>query len=304
MSVKVTYLSSNDTDLATADWGGHKHHISQSDHEVPSIEDHRALESKVSDCQQDIARVQSKIKKSDERLAEFAVPIPNLSTEIGNVRSRLEHTVKALNETGQLATAFKSIVDKHLADIQKVINVLSIRINEGENELKAKTSDSLGQIKKTAHEITTKIRESELAVSAAAQKSKKDIAELGKIKEQAVAALKNAAAIVQKQLSEYIKGETAKLEAIEQSVRKSADSVRESVGKIAELQEATDKLESRLKLIEEEDALGKLAEIVQKYREVQASCQDTLSAANYFRSVNRSFFSRLWWCLTGRCNEA
>ena len=304
MSVKVTYLSSNDTDLATADWGGHKHHISQSDHEVPSIEDHRALESKVSDCQQDIARVQSKIKKSDERLAEFAVTIPNLSTEIGNVRSRLENTVKALNETGQLATAFKSIVDKHLADIQKVINVLSIRINEGENELKAKTSDSLGQIKKTAHEITTKIRESELAVSAAAQKSKKDIAELGKIKEQAVAALKNAAAIVQKQLSEYIKGETAKLEAIEQSVRKSADSVRESVGKIAELQEATDKLESRLKLIEEEDALGKLAEIVQKYREVQASCQDTLSAANYFRSVNRSFFSRLWWCLTGRCNEA
>ena len=105
-------------------------------------------------------------------------------------------------------------------------------------------------------------------------------------------------------MSEYIKGETAKLEAIEQSVRKSADSVRESVGKIAELQEATDKLESRLKLIEEEDALGKLAEIVQKYREVQASCQDTLSAANYFRSVNRSFFSRLWWCLTGRCNEA
>lgn len=306
MGVKVSRIDDSTTSWKKKGdrWTDHYHSLDYSSHEVPTIEEHRVLEDKVNDCQQDIVRIKSEIIKGDKRLAEFAVTIPNLSTEVGNVRSRLENTVKALNETGQLATIFKSVTDKHLGDIHKAVDVLALKIKDGERKLKEKETESLEQIKKTISEITAKIREAEQTVAACAKKSKDDVGELEKIKEQAIATLKNASALVQKQLSEYIKAETAQLNAIEQSVRKSADSIKEHVGKIAELQESTVRLESRLKLIEEEDALGKLAEIAQKYREVQAACQDTLSAANYFRFVNRSFFSRLWWCLTGRCNES
>lgn len=238
MGVKVSRIDDSTTSWKKKGdrWTDHYHSLDYSSHEVPTIEEHRVLEDKVNDCQQDIVRIKSEIIKGDKRLAEFAVTIPNLSTEVGNVRTRLENTVKALNETGQLATIFKSVTDKHLGDIQKAVNALALKIKDGERKLKEKETESLEQIKKTISEITAKIREAE----------------------QAVAALK----------------------------------------------EATDKLESRLILIEREDALGKLAVLEKKYSETLVACQDTLSAANYFRSVNRSFFSRLWWCLTGRCNEA
>ena len=305
MSVKVCKINDSWTSWKKGDrLMDHYHSLDYSSYEVPTIEEHRALESKVSDCQQDIVKIESKIIKSDQRLAEFAVAIPRLAAEVGNVKSQIGDTVRALNETGQLATAFKSVTDGHLANIQKVVDVLSLKIKEGERELKTKASEGLELFKKAASEITAKIREAEQTVSACANKSKDDVVELGKIKEQAVAALKNAAAIVQKQLSEYITGEMTRLSTIEQSVLKSVDSIKESVDKVVELQEATDKLESRLTLIEKEDALGRLVVMEKKYSETLVACQDTLSAANYFRSVNRSFFSRLWWCLTGRCNEA
>lgn len=306
MSVTVSKI--NDSTTSWKQSGSrtfdHYHRLDYSSYEVPTIEEHRASESKVSDCQQDIAKIESTIMKSDQRLAEFAVAIPRLAAEVGNVKSQIGDTVRALNETGQLTTAFKSVTDGHLAKIQKVVDVLSLKIKDGERELKTKASEGLELLKKTASEITVKIREAEQTVSACAKKSKDDVVELEKIKEQAVAALKNAAAIVQKQLSEYITGETVRLSTLEQSVLKSVDSIKESVGKVVELQEATDKLESRLTLIEKEDALGRLVVMEKKYSETLVACQDTLSAANYFRSVNRSFFSRLWWCLTGRCNEA
>lgn len=306
MSVTVSKI--NDSTTSWKQSGGrafdHYHRLDYSSHEVPTVEEHRALESKVSDCQQDISKIESKIIKSDQRLAEFAVAIPRLAAEVGNVKSQIGDTVRALNETGQLATAFKSVTDKHLANIQKAVDVLSMKIKDGERELKTKASEGLELLKKAASEITAKIREAEQTVSACAKKSKDDVAELGKIKEQAVSALKNATALVQKQLSEYITGEASRLNTIEQSVLKSVDSIKESCEKVAELQDATDRLESRLKLIEKEDTLGRLAVMEKNYCETLAACQDTLSAANYFRSVNRSFFSRLWWCLTGRCTEA
>ena len=304
MSVKVSRIDDSTTSWKKGDkLMDHYHRLDYSSIEVPSIEEHRTLEDKVKDCQRDIDKVDSRLRKGEQRLSQLVEAIPALSTEVKDVRCRLENTARALNETGQLATAFKSVTDKHLGNIQKVVDSLSVKIKDGERELKAKANDGLEQIKRTASEVAAKIHEAEQTVSAGVKKSSEAVTEFGKIREQAVSALKNTAAIVQKQLSEFVAEKTAKIDAVEQSVQRSAFSIKESVGKIAALQAAADKLEERLHLIEKEDTLGKLASIEQKYRETLEACQDTLSAANYFRSVNRSFFSRLWWCLTGNCKE-
>lgn len=305
MSVTVSHVSGTSTG-STELWGhdSHSHSVPNSDYEVPSFAEHKALESRVADLAGDLSKIEQRISSFQQKVKNGESQLQEVRNRLSSLQSKIESVIREIRETGCIATAFKSVTDKHLVNVQKVVDVLSLKIKDGEHGLKAKASESLEQLKKTASEITAKIREAEQTVSACVKKSKDDVDELEKIKGQAVSALKNTAAIVQKQLSEYITGEAARLNTIEQSVLKSVDSIKESVGKVAELQEETDKLESRLKLIEKEDALGRLTVLDKKYREALAACQDTLSAANYFRSVNRSFFSRLWWCLTGRCNEA
>lgn len=303
MSVRVTYLRTNSTENARADFGGHSHSISATDYDVASADELETLSSRVGDHGKDIARLENKSNEADRNIRSICKSVSELAGGLRNLDARVEATFKALNETGQLATAFKSVTDKHLGNIQKVVDSLSVKIKDGERELKAKANDGLEQIKRTASDVAAKIHEAEQTVSAGVKKSSEAVTEFGKIREQAVTALKNTAAIVQKQLSEFVAEKTAKIDAVEQSVQKSAISIKESVGKIAALQAAADKLEERLQLIEREDTLGKLAAIEQKYHEALEACQDTLSAANYFRSVNRSFFSRLWWCLTGNCKE-
>ena len=305
MSVTVSHVSGTSTG-STELWGhdSHSHYVPNSDYEVPSFAEHKALESRVVDLAGDLSKIEQRTSVFQQKIKNGETQLQEVKNQLAALQSKIESAILEIRETGCIATAYKSVTDKHFANIQKVVDVLSLKIKDGELKLKTKASEGVEQLKKLASEILVKIREAEQTVAACAKKSKDDVGELEKIKEQAVSALKNAAALVQKQLSEYITGEASRLNTIEQSVLKSVDSIKESGEKVAELQDATDRLESRLKLIEKEDTLGRLAVMEKNYRETLAACQDTLSAANYFRSVNRSFFSRLWWCLTGRCNEA
>lgn len=112
--------------MATADWGGHRHDISQTDYTVPTEDEFNSLASRVSDLGDDLRKVERKCSTLEQFTRKADQGFASIREALVELQSRLESTVEELKETGQLATVFKGITDKHLGNIQKASDGLGI----------------------------------------------------------------------------------------------------------------------------------------------------------------------------------
>lgn len=234
MSVTVSHVSGTSTG-STELWGhdSHSHSVPNSDYEVPSFAEHKALESRVADLSGDLSKLEQRFAGFQQKLKNDESQLQEVRNQYASLLSKIENVIREIRDTGCIATAFKGITDSHLGSIQKAVDAFSLKVREAEKTLATITS--------TVSTVST------LSTSVS-----KFSAEFNGLRD------------------EYRRGELALRNALKKA---------------------------------QEEASCKLKEMEQQYSRCVLECSEAISGARYFRSVNRTFFSRLWWCLTGRCNE-
>lgn len=289
--------------MATADWGGHRHDISQTDYTVPTEDEFNSLASRVSDLGDDLRKVERKCSTLEQFTRKADQGFASIREALVELQSRLESTVEELKETGQLATVFKGITDKHLGNIQKASDGFSLKLRDAEKTLAGKISDS------------------QKVITEGIQKCHQEAQGVIRIRDQVISELQKAAADVQNRLSKFIDDKSCALSVIADKVHRDVVSVEEAQNAITRLVEESEGLGVKYKELKIEqgkserailalrqgqksahdEAVRKLSEVEHEYQIALETCKDALSGARYFAEINRSFFSRLWWCLTGHC---
>lgn len=234
MSVTVSHVSGTSTG-STELWGhdSHSHYVPNSDYEVPSFAEHKALESRVADLAGDLSKIEQRFSVFQQKVRNGETQLQEVGNRLASLQSKIESAICEIRETGCIATAFKGITDSHLGSIQKAVDAFSLKVREAET--------AIATIKSTVSTVST--------LSSSVSK-----------------------------LSAGFDGLRDEYRRCEQSLQKGLKNVQEEASRM-------------------------LSEMQQQYRRFSLECSEAISGARYFRSVNRTFFSRLWWCLTGRCTE-
>lgn len=117
MSIKVSYLKSNDTDNGNG-WTNHIHRLSVQDYNVPSYEEFSALKSKVDECLSDLDGLSQKVDEQGKMVDQYCTEVNLAIKKSESAVKKTREIGKALKDTGVLASAFGRIVDENLARIQ------------------------------------------------------------------------------------------------------------------------------------------------------------------------------------------
>jgi len=117
MSIKVSYLTSNNTDNGTG-FLGHSHGLSVKDYDVPSVSEFQSLQSKVSRCEEMIDDLEQQVQEIQESIDHCSMSVAKCQKASGAASEKIAAVVRAFSDTGKLSTEFKTIVEENLLRIQ------------------------------------------------------------------------------------------------------------------------------------------------------------------------------------------
>lgn len=117
MSVKVSYLTSSNTDNGTG-FLGHTHGLARRNYDVPSEEEFLALGEKVSQCVERIDDLEQEVQDLKNSVRCCTKEVAKCQKASALAAQKILTVGKAFSNTGKLSTVFKQIVEDNLLRVQ------------------------------------------------------------------------------------------------------------------------------------------------------------------------------------------
>lgn len=318
--MSVTVSKVNDTYMATAEWGGHKHSISKDDREVPSWSEFVSLDRRADRLSAECSALGDDLKNLEGRVESFVSELSakerKLSAKIRESTKKLLEELRAeIQDRGMLSQAYQEVTNKHLlriegasAKLHEYIEKVSVGFEEKIKKLyeeeQKNLADYAGLLESRIDKITKEALDvkNDLAAHVQALIRKKE--EITEALNQFVEVEKSAAGF-KVDFQKSINGLAPVMKDVE-SVGKRVEEVRVVAQKCNELVAGiSSSAEGRIQTLENTcrekitaiDAL--CVEYEKRYLDLAAENESLRNAVMGFSDSSSSFWKRLKWLFTG-----